>query len=93
MDQMLEASFLILLKGNTAYFQPYFYPSYWYNVKPHNSFFNVLCVFETQLQNPLFFLEPLTSLVLERVTNWLPLTFPLTLQKGFSGSGGLKNSS
>ncbi len=42
-------------------------------MKPNIFFLDVLCVSGTQLQNLLFFLEPVTSLVAERSTKCLPL--------------------
>ncbi len=50
---------------------------------------NVLGVSGTQLQNLLYFLEPVMSLVPGRTTNCLHLTIS-PLQRGFSGSSGPK---
>ncbi len=52
------------------------------SICPNNTFINVLCVSGTQLQNLLFFHEPVTSLVPGRTTNCLPLACPLALQAG-----------
>ncbi len=70
-------------------------------MKPNSKFFfsNVLCVSAIQLQNLLFSLKPVVSLVPGRTTNCLPLTFPHTLQasecmfvlRGLSDSGGPKS--